>query len=192
MTAILPEIGSIDAGLRHSILFLGYGRLQFVKPGEEQLENRRSVSLVVADDEVDRRRIPGQRTTGHRPREEIPRISGHEHHGAGRGDQPLHRIADALQALQKLNFYQLTASFRKTGQYSHAYAMMFDVDRDSPAGQAIAGCTEDDLVTALRDLANWLYRTLEREHKFLTSDENVDEGMSANGYTFTAEGRRFG
>ena len=54
-------------------------------------------------------------------------------------DTELHRIADALQALQKPNFYQLTASFRKTGQYSHAYAMTFDVDRDSPAGQAIAG-----------------------------------------------------
>ena len=46
--------------------------------------------------------------------------------------------------------------------------------------------------TALRDLANWLYRALEREYEFQTSDETVDEGMSANGYTFTAEGRRFG
>ena len=61
-------------------------------------------------------------------------------------DTELHRIADALQALQRSNFYQLTASFRQTGRYSHAYAMTFDVDRDSPAGQAIAGRTDDDLV----------------------------------------------
>ncbi len=47
-------------------------------------------------------------------------------------DTELHRIADALQALQRPNFYQLTASFRQTGRYSHAYAMTFDVDRDSP------------------------------------------------------------
>ena len=107
-------------------------------------------------------------------------------------DTELHRIADALQALQRSNFYQLTASFRQTGRYSHAYAMTFDVDRDGPAGQAIVGRTEDDLVAALRDLANWLYRALEREYEFQTSDETVDEGMSANGYTFTAEGRRFG
>ena len=105
-------------------------------------------------------------------------------------DTELHRIADALQALQRLNFYQLTASFRQTGRYSHAYAMTFDVDRDSPAGQAIVGRTDDDLVDALRDLAHWLYRALEREYEFQTSDETVDEGMSANGYTFTAEGRR--
>ena len=70
--------------------------------------------------------------------------------------------------------------------------MTFDVDRDGPAGQAIVGRTDDDLVTALRDLAHWLYRALDREYEFQTSDETVDEGMSANGYTFTAEGRRFG
>ena len=69
-------------------------------------------------------------------------------------DTELHRIADALQALQRPNFYQLTASFRQTGRYSHAYAMTFDVDRDAPAGQAIVGSTDDDLVEALRDLAN--------------------------------------
>jgi hypothetical protein len=107
-------------------------------------------------------------------------------------DTELHRIADALQALQRLNFYQLTASFRQTGRYSHAYAMTFDVDRGAPAGQAIIGSTGGDLVEALRDLANWLYRALEREYEFQTSDETVDDGMSANGYTFTAEGRRFG
>src|SRR3984957_18311976 len=77
-------------------------------------------------------------------------------------DTELHRIADTLQAP---HFYQLTASSRQTGWYSHAYAMTFDIDRDGPAGQAIAGRTEDDLVTALRDLANWLYRTLEREYE---------------------------
>jgi hypothetical protein len=70
--------------------------------------------------------------------------------------------------------------------------MIFDVDRDSPTGQPIPGRAEDDLIEALRDLANWLYRALEREYEFLTSDEIVDENISANDYTFTAEGRRFG
>ena len=104
-------------------------------------------------------------------------------------DTELHRIADALQALQRPNFYQLTASFRQTGRH---YGMTVDVDRDGPACQAIAGRTGDDLVEVLRDLANWLYRALEREYEFQTSDETVDEGISANDYTFTAEGRRFG
>ena len=41
------EIGSIDASLKHSILFFGHGRPQFLKLGEEQLENRRGVRLAV-------------------------------------------------------------------------------------------------------------------------------------------------
>ena len=61
------------------------GRGDLVQPREEELENRRSVSLVVSDDELDRRRSPAQGAAGHRPGEEIPRISGQEHHGAGRG-----------------------------------------------------------------------------------------------------------
>ena len=45
---------------------------------------------------------------------------------------------------------------------------------------------------ALRDLANWLYRQLEQEYDYLTSDEAVDETLIVGGYTFTEEGRRFG
>ena len=41
-------------------------------------------------------------------------------------------------------------------------------------------------------MARWLYRQLEREHEYLTSDEAVDESIIANDYTFTASGRRFG
>src|ERR1700738_4910288 len=43
------EIGSIDAGRKHSILFFGHRRPQFLKPGEEQLENRRGVLPAVTD-----------------------------------------------------------------------------------------------------------------------------------------------
>lgn len=45
---------------------------------------------------------------------------------------------------------------------------------------------------ALRDLARWLYRQLEREYDYLTSDEAVDEAIVANEYSFTVDGKRFG
>ena len=48
------------------------------------------------------------------------------------------------------------------------------------------------LIEALRDLARWLYRQLESEYDYLSSDEVVDETIAANEYTFTARGRRFG
>lgn len=51
---------------------------------------------------------------------------------------------------------------------------------------------EDAITEALRDLARWLYRQLEREYEYQTSDGVVDEVIIASGYTFTAAGRRFG
>jgi hypothetical protein len=54
------------------------------------------------------------------------------------------------------------------------------------------GTRNCDLAAALRDLAHWLDRALQREYEFQDSDEIVDEGMSANGYPLTTDGRRFG
>lgn len=70
--------------------------------------------------------------------------------------------------------------------------MAISVERDSPAWQDMTADAEDGVVEALRDLARWLYRQLEREYDHLTSDEAIDEAIAANDYTFTEAGRRFG
>ena len=107
-------------------------------------------------------------------------------------DTTLHGIADALQSVQRRNFYQLRAEATHRGRYHHEYCMAISVDRDSPTYQDMTADAEDIVIEALRDLARWLYRQLEREHEYLTSDEAVDESIIANDYTFTASGRRFG
>ena len=45
---------------------------------------------------------------------------------------------------------------------------------------------------AMRDLARWLYRQLEREYDYRTSDAVVDETLAVNAWTFTETGVRFG
>ena len=45
---------------------------------------------------------------------------------------------------------------------------------------------------ALRDLAFWLYRQLENEYDWLTSDAAVDEALLINEYTFTEAGLHAG
>lgn len=70
--------------------------------------------------------------------------------------------------------------------------MAISVTRDSPAWQDMTADAEDIVIEVLRDLARWLYRQLEREYEYLTSDEAVDESMIANDYTFTGSGRQFG
>lgn len=107
-------------------------------------------------------------------------------------DRTLHRIAETLQAAQRQNFYQLRAEVSHRGTYYHAFTMAVAVTRDSSAAAEVIGDAEVVVTDALRDLANWLYRQLEREYDYLTSDEAVDETLVANGYTFTEEGRRFG
>jgi hypothetical protein len=107
-------------------------------------------------------------------------------------DTTLHGIADALQAVQRRNFYQLRAEATQRGRYQHEYCMAISVARDSPIWQDMTADAEDVITKALRDLARWLYRQLEREYEYLTSDEAVDESIVANDYTFTGSGRRFG
>jgi len=107
-------------------------------------------------------------------------------------DVVLHGIADRLQAIQRRNFFQLRAEISHHGQYTHEYSMRIAVERDSPVGQDMTPDAEDIVTEALRDLARWLYRQLEREYDYLTSDEAVDESLRANDYTFTEAGCRFG
>ena len=107
-------------------------------------------------------------------------------------DEELHRIADQLQAAQRKNFWQLTASIGQRGNYCHEYSMAIEVERDSPTWQPMTAGADDAVIEGLRDLARWLYRQLRSEYEHQTSDDAIDEIVAANEYTFTAEGRRFG
>lgn len=105
-------------------------------------------------------------------------------------DRELHRIADALQAMQRRNFYQLYADIGHRGRHYDQSSMQIAVRRDS--WRDLTSDAEDAVDDALRDLAHWLYRQLEREYEYLNSDEMVDAAIRANLYTFTEDGGRFG
>ena len=59
-------------------------------------------------------------------------------------------------------------------------------------GIAFGSPAEETIIEALRDLARWLYRRLESEFEYLTSEQAVDEAITANGYTFVENGKPFG
>ena len=106
-------------------------------------------------------------------------------------DDALHRIADALQAVQKRNFWQLHSTITQRGRYYHEYTMAIEVERDSPTWQPPTDDAEDTVTEAMRDLARWLYRQLRAEYEHLTSDDAIDETLAANESTFTAAGEYF-
>ena len=107
-------------------------------------------------------------------------------------DIELHAIADTLADIQRRNFYQLVGDIRQRGPYCHEYTMEIDIERDSPTWQDATDDACETVIEALRDLARWLYRQLEREYRYLSSDEVVDETILTNDFTFTANGLRFG
>jgi hypothetical protein len=47
---------------------------------------------------------------------------------------------------------------------------------------------EDDMNELVSDFADWIYRQLEAEHDYLTSDEAIKEMIDANDYLFDEDG----
>ena len=102
-------------------------------------------------------------------------------------DTTLHAIADELTVLQKRNFYRLTAQITQSGRYCHARTMSAEVMK----GDDLADDeTAEAVLSLMRRLADWYYRQLEKEWEYLDSDAVIDESLIANGYTFTADGKR--
>lgn len=109
-------------------------------------------------------------------------------------DAKLHRIADALQDLQRRHFYGLCANITAgQSRYVHEMTMYADVERvgRDGFGHDVDADTAETLLDILRDFARWIYRQLEQEYEYQNSDEHVDESICANEYTFTADGGRF-
>ena len=103
------------------------------------------------------------------------------------GDSELLCIVRDLQALQQRNFYQLTASAKHRGHYNHSGCMDITVNRAD--GKAVRDDDEESLTHLLRDFADWIYFSLEKEYDYLTSDEAVAESLRANEVEFTEDGQ---
>jgi hypothetical protein len=106
-------------------------------------------------------------------------------------DARLHAIAERLQAIQKPFFYGLTARIYTRGNYTHEYTMQAEAEYNRDETRAIIDA-EADILECARDLARWVYRNLETENEWINSNEYIDETISANEYTFTENGARFG
>jgi hypothetical protein len=105
-------------------------------------------------------------------------------------DPALVSIGEALQTVQRRNFYQLSATVGTRGRYSHEMATSIDVTReDSWSALDLArDGDDDDVAEALRDFMRWIYRRLEAEYEYQTSDESIREIIECNEYEFDEEG----
>ena len=101
-------------------------------------------------------------------------------------DSTLHEIADSLFEIQRKHFYRLTASTLQRGYYMHSGCMAVDVHED---GRDADADTADEVKSALRSFADWMYSALEKEYWYRMSAEHVDEMITANEYEFSEDGQ---
>jgi hypothetical protein len=107
-------------------------------------------------------------------------------------DQELHKIADALQLIQRRHFYKLSASVSSSGRYSHEYCTDITVyDEHGADGLYVDAETDETVTDLLRDFMRWIYSRLETEYEWQTSREVIEESIRANEYEFTADGELY-
>ncbi|AZV40433.1 hypothetical protein CXP35_15885 (plasmid) [Komagataeibacter xylinus] len=70
--------------------------------------------------------------------------------------------------------------------------MTVTVIRESQTGCEMTEDAAQILSDVMRDLARWLYRSLETAWDYESSDDAVDKAIRINEYTFTTNGIRFG
>jgi hypothetical protein len=101
-------------------------------------------------------------------------------------DQKLHAIADALQGIQARYAYGVTATIK----HSDYYGLQVEAYRRNDHELTVED--HEELTNAFKSLCRWLYEMLQKEYEYQTSDEQLDDGIRANEYTFTESGERFG
>lgn len=100
-------------------------------------------------------------------------------------DKVLHSIADQLLEMQKANGYRLIASIDQSGHYSHSGTMSGEVYKNGEEHY-----DDPEVMSLMRELADWLYQRLHDDYVWQMSDETVADNIVCNEYEFYANGQR--
>jgi hypothetical protein len=108
-------------------------------------------------------------------------------------DEELIRIAQELLLLQlgrrmkSLEPFSATIS-TSSSNYSHSMTMRVDVNSEDENDEhnEVSDSLEDDVTQLMRSFADWIYKNLETEHDYLTSDECIDQYLAEE--KFDADG----
>lgn len=105
-------------------------------------------------------------------------------------DSELQEIAEGLQEMQRRTFYKLSARIVRTdSHYCHENTVRFEFELDVYSWRAISDDVTGGVENYMRRLMRWIYRQLEAEYNYQTSDEAIMETIDANEYEFDESGR---
>ena len=93
-------------------------------------------------------------------------------------DGELYRIALELSKIAQRTFYTVSARVKHSGHYYNSGCMSVDVENEKGPD------VEEDITQALRDFADWIYKSLESEYDYQNSDSTIAESIEANEYEF--------
>ena len=113
-------------------------------------------------------------------------------------DSELHCIAQGLQDVQRRHFYRLIADITSVSDYYirveveditsvSDYYIRVEVE-DSENRYRDIGDAEDDVRGLMNDFNDWMFKCLQDEYEYLTSDEAVEESIIDNEYEFDEYG----
>lgn len=103
-------------------------------------------------------------------------------------NKELQRIATELTKIQKKYSYGMTACITTSSHSVHKYSM--DLEAFDANGDYIHADDTNDLLELMRDFADWIYKMLQQAYEYRMSDENVEDSIRANEYTFCESGKR--
>ena len=101
-------------------------------------------------------------------------------------DKALLRIGQRLQDIQKPFLYQIGGTISCNDRHYRTSCGSADINgRFADVPDSVI----DDLTECFSYFADWIYRSLEKEYEWLTSEDQLIETAKANGYAFDSEGR---
>lgn len=109
-------------------------------------------------------------------------------------DKDLHRIAAELEeAYEKAGKpSELGCNIKHRGHYYHERSMDYDFFCGESGYDDIPNGVEDQIKEAFVSLAQWLYRTIEAEYEYQTSEEMAKERLTDDDpYLFNEDGSPF-
>lgn len=104
-----------------------------------------------------------------------------------------------LEEIQKPHNFELSASIKHSGRYYHEYETTIEVESgesepeetDIKAEQEKFSKSEEELIKALRQYMKEIYKALEADYEYFSSDAAIEESIIANEYKFFEDGKIF-
>lgn len=108
-------------------------------------------------------------------------------------DKELHRLADAMQEFAAV-FTHSSANIKHTGRYCHEHSVSIDLDLGEAevtrgeSWEIVSDEADNTFTDITRDCMHWIYKTLEKEYEYQTSEEQVSETSEANEWEYDENG----